>query len=237
MEGTANSRAREQALLEGVIRNLGTRWALSPRQVAALSTRSWMLAAERGAYVARRGARLYGVIVVAYGSLKLMLRRNVGEERIVRLLSAGQTFGEGTSLLGKPCPYDALALTDCKLVIVPSAAVLVLMEQDARFARRMALALAERNHELLNELESATLQRGPERFASFLASLAGHEPGNSYTVVLPVSKTLVAARLGMKKETFSRLLRRLSAERLIEVARREVRVLDASRIADLARTD
>ena len=41
-----------------------------------------------------------------------------------------------------------------------------------------------------------------------------------------MSKTLVAARLGMKKETLSRLLRRLAADGLIEVSRREIAILD-----------
>jgi len=184
----------------------------------------------------RRGTRLPGLLLVAYGTLKLVLRGSDGEERLIKLVGAAQLFGEAAALLSRPCPYDAIALSECKLAVIPSAAVLGMMEQSARFASRFALVLAERNHELLADLESATIQRGAQRLASYLESLWDGEASIAYSVSLPVSKTLVAAQLGMKKETLSRLLRQFAVERLIAVSQREVKVLDASRLAEVART-
>jgi Mn-dependent DtxR family transcriptional regulator len=54
------------------------------------------------------------------------------------------------------------------------------------------------------------------------------------SVRLPVSKTLVAARLGVKKETLSRLLHQLAADGVIAVERRDVRILDAARLSSVA---
>ncbi|HEX2566783.1 MAG TPA: Crp/Fnr family transcriptional regulator [Burkholderiales bacterium] len=227
---------RDPALLQGVIQQLGMRWALTPAQAAALGCRSWLRADKRGTLVVRRGTRLPGLLVVAYGTIKLGLGRAAGEERLLRFITAGQLFGEATALLGRPCPYEALALTDSKIAVVPAAAVLALMEDDARFARRFALMLAERIHELVGEFEVATTQRGAQRLASYLESLCTGAAGAPYTVNLPISKTLVAARLGMKKETLSRLLRQFCTERLIDVCRREVSVLDRARLAEVART-
>jgi len=184
----------------------------------------------------QRGTRVPGLLMVAYGTLKLVLRGSDGEERLIKLVSATQLFAEAAALLGKPCPYDAIALTECKLAVIPSAVVLGMMEQDARFASRFALVLAERNHELLADLESATIQRGAQRLATYLESLWAGDASLPYSVSLPVSKTLVAAQLGMKKETLSRLLRQFAVERLIAVSQREVKVLDAPRLAELART-
>jgi CRP-like cAMP-binding protein len=227
---------RDRTFVEGVIRQLAARWGLTPPQAAAIASRSWLRAEARGDLVAQRGTRLPGMLVVAYGTIKLALRRTHGEERLLRLITAGQLFGEATALLGRPCPYEALALTESKVVVVPAAALLGVMEDDARFARRFALTLAERIHELVGEFESATTQRGAQRLASYLESLSNGETTGACTISLPVSKTLVAARLGMKKETLSRLLRQFAAERLIEVCRREVSVLDRARLAEVART-
>ncbi len=235
MNAAAKSRLRDQALLDGVLQHLGRRWSLSPAQTTALARRSWIVGEARAGTLAQRGARLPGVMLVAYGSVKLVLRRAHGEERTVRLLTATQTFGEATALLGKPCPYDAVALTACKLAVIPSAAILELMDSDARFSRRMAVGLAERNHELLAELEAATTMRAAQRLASYLKSLGNADAPDAYTVSLPVSKTLLASRLGMKKETLSRLLKQLASERLIEVSAGDVRVLDPARLAERAR--
>ena len=53
-------------------------------------------------------------------------------------------------------------------------------------------------------------------------------------VELPVSKTVVAAQLGMKKETLSRLLRQLALDGVIEVARREISILDRAGLKRVA---
>jgi DNA-binding IclR family transcriptional regulator len=51
-----------------------------------------------------------------------------------------------------------------------------------------------------------------------------------------MSKTLLAARLGMKKETLSRLLSDLARQGLIEVSGRDIAIRDAARLRELAQT-
>ena len=51
---------------------------------------------------------------------------------------------------------------------------------------------------------------------------------------LPATKTAVAARLGVKKETLSRLLHALAARSVIEVRGRDVAILDRAGLAALA---
>lgn len=53
----------------------------------------------------------------------------------------------------------------------------------------------------------------------------------SYTVSLPVSKATVASRLSLTPEYFSRVLHELEAARLIEIDKRDIRILDTGRLA------
>jgi CRP-like cAMP-binding protein len=81
---------------------------------------------------------------------------------------------------------------------------------------------------------AGSLHSGGQRLASYLDALAEPIQGNGgWSVHLPVSKTVVAARLGMKKETLSRLLRRLAADGLIEVSRGEIAILDRAALTRL----
>ena len=52
---------------------------------------------------------------------------------------------------------------------------------------------------------------------------------------LPVSKTILADRLGITKETMSRLLRELMAQGAIEVARRDITILDRDLLSSAGR--
>jgi DNA-binding MarR family transcriptional regulator len=54
-------------------------------------------------------------------------------------------------------------------------------------------------------------------------------------VQLPASKTVIAARLGVTKETLSRLLRQMSDEGLIAMSKRELTLRDRERLAAAAR--
>jgi len=221
-------------LVQGLVPRLGIFRDVAPANLAPLVKQCWVLPALRGTSITQRGASLPGVFGVAYGSVKLSLRGQDGEERLLQLVSAGQTFGEAKSLLGRAGRCEAVALVDSKLVVIPAAAIFSLMDRDPRFARTMTLLLAERALELLTEVELA-MQRGAQRLASYLGSLAAPANGNGECVVrLPVSKTLVAARLGVKKETLSRLLRQFAAEGLIEVSRRDIAILDRAGLSQLS---
>jgi CRP-like cAMP-binding protein len=52
---------------------------------------------------------------------------------------------------------------------------------------------------------------------------------------LPAAKSVVAGRLGVAKETLSRLLRQFAQEGLIAVQRRSIRLLDRERLSAAAR--
>jgi len=223
----------DQRLIESALGAVALFRELGAHREATLIKQCCVMSARRGEIVARRGARLAGMFIVAYGIVKLSLRSQEGDERVLRIISSGQTFGEATALLVERSRYEVHALADCKLVVVPTATLWKLLESEPRFARRMMLALSERNLEMIDEVEAATLQRGAQRLARYLQSLVRSTPVPG-SVRLPVSKTLVAARLGVKKETLSRLLHQLAAEGVIEVARRDVKILDAGRLSSVA---
>lgn len=207
-------------------------WGLSAVQAGALAREARTLNARRGEVIARRGSVLPGVLFLAAGMVKLSLRTGDGEERILRIVDAGQAFGETTAMLGRRCVYDATALSDAHVVSVAADAIFALLSRDARFARRLVLALAERSFALLTELEAATTQRGAQRLAGYLESLPARKTADgARTVNLPVSKTVVAARLGMKKETLSRLLHQFVADGTIGMRRREIAILDSRKLA------
>lgn len=224
--GQARRAAEEVVSLAGL-------WGMSAAHAAALGKHARALHARRGEIIARRGAALPGVYVVDAGTVKLSLCVADDEERVLRVVSAVDSFGEPTALLGKPCQYDACALTEVKYAVIPSEAIFALIDGDKRFARRVVIALAERSFLILHEFAAATTQRGAQRLASYLESLARQQ--RSASVQLPVSKTVVAALLGMKKETLSRLLHQLAADGVISVARREISILDRERLVQIQR--
>jgi len=223
-------------LIDGIVADLVLFKGLARNRVSQVARAARLARLRRGTWLARRGEPLAGVFAVAKGMVKLALRGADGAERVLRFVGPGETFGEASVLLGRPSAVDALTLVDTVLAVIASASIRSLMASDVRFSRRMAMLLAERMLVLLAEVEASELRPAGERLASYLLTLAQPtaEAGR-WTAHLPATKTLVAARLGMKKETLSRLLHDLASRRLIEVSRRDIAILDRGRLAEVAR--
>lgn len=206
-------------------------------QLAEISAQCSVREAARGELVAVRNERLPGIFAVAQGMLKLYLHHGPDDERVLRLVEAGQTFGEASALLARPLRFDVRAMTPAKLIVIPAAAVHRLIEQDPAAARRTVHELAERVQMLLAELEASTLT-GSQRLAAYLDSLARPAAGNGgWSARLPATKTVIASLLDMKKETLSRLLRALADQGVIAVAQRDISILDRSRLTALAESE
>jgi CRP-like cAMP-binding protein len=222
-------------LLEGVIGRLPAFRQLSRSDLDALASQSQLCETRRGSVIVGRGERMPGVIALVYGSAKLALRRASGEAKVLRLLGPGDSFGLAAALLGRPSPVDLVALSNCLVATVPPTSLSRLMEHHAGFAHSVARTLAERVLDLVSELDASLQQSGLQRLACYLNSLAqanGHD--GAWVVRLPATKTTVAARLGVKKETLSRMLRELSGRDVIEVAGGDVAILDRPELQRLA---
>lgn len=231
----ATVRRQDARLIEGLLGNLQLFRQVQPRHVAKIAAQSRTQRVRRGTVLYRMGDHLPGVIAVAYGSVKLALRRSGGDEKVLRFLGTNDTFGEATVLLDRPCPVDVIALADTMVAVIPTPSILWLMTQDLEFAHNVACVLGESFLNMLGELQSSVQQNGVQRLAAYLDSLAEPHAGNGGWIVhLPVSKTAVAARLGVTKETMSRLLRELASRGVIEVARREITIVDRTRLTQIA---
>lgn len=199
---------------------------VSGRRIGAAVRRARVLDLRPGDALVRRGEPLPGLCAVASGSLKLSMSAPARNERVLRLVAAGESFGESAALREAPSPFDAVAVVPAQVLCIPLEAIDALVREDRRFARNLIDRLAEQGVRLAAGMQAEMLQRAPQRLAAYLCSLPGEREAVGLRIRLPVSKTLVAALLGVKKETLSRLLRDFADRHLIAVARRDITILD-----------
>jgi len=231
-----NGASRDPRLIEGILSRVSLFRGVGQRALADLAARSKALQCRRGSTICSVNQCPPGLYAIAYGQVKLALRGGDGEERVLRIAGPGADFGLPVAILGRPLPYEVAALEDVLLVMVPTSAIFSLVENDPRFMRAVIGALAESNLDLLAEVESGSLRRGVQRLAFYLESLAEKDGAEgTFTVRLPATKTVVAARLGVKKETLSRMLRELARKGLIAVDQRKIAILDKLALAAVAR--
>ena len=172
--------------------------------------------------------------VTVTGQVKLYAVSPAGQEKVIELLGPGASFAEALMFTGQPYIINAQALTDSLVLSVGKQAVVQEIEQDARFAMRMLAGISRRLHGLVHDVQAYALQSGVQRVVGYLLRDQDFEAGpagDARTVSLPVSKATVASRLSLTPEYFSRVLRELETAGLIEVDKRDIRILDGKLLA------
>ena len=201
---------------------------LAAQEIDRIAGQTKALHVDRGTALFQRGQPSEGFYIVIFGQVKLSFISAAGDEKVVDLLGPGQSFGEAVMFMEREHVVTAQTLADSMLLYVSKAAVFDELERDPRFARRMIAGLSQRLHYLMEDMEGYSMHSGVQRVIGFLLRDAGDEtpPEPGLEVTLPATKGVIASRLNLTQEHFSRILHELVAKGLIKVRGRTIVIPD-----------
>lgn len=203
---------------------------LAASELADIVLATTELQVTRGTMVFNRGESCIGFHILVRGLIKLALVSDQGGEKVVKIIVPGQSFGEALMFLERPYIVSAQALADSWLLHVPKQIVFAEIERRPRFAHKMLAGLSQRLHGLMSDIEAYTLHSGTRRVIDYLLKHGALIDGDRFK--LEVSKTVLASRLNLTPEHFSRILRDLCANELIVVKGRLITITDVQRLHD-----
>jgi CRP/FNR family transcriptional regulator, dissimilatory nitrate respiration regulator len=203
---------------------------LMPEELDRIAARTTELHVPRGEILFQRGDPCVGFHSVVYGQVKLAFSSSQGDEKVVEIIGPDYSFGEALMFMDKPYVVFAQTLADSFLLHVSQAAMFEELERNPKFARKMLAGLSRRLHGLISDVEAYSLSSGTQRVIGYLLKSGSNEDGDRVT--LEVSKTVVASRLNLTPEHFSRILHDLSERQLIAVSGRTITILDIDKLRD-----
>jgi CRP-like cAMP-binding protein len=196
-------------------------------RLAAAATR---LDLARGELLFSANTHAAGLYIVASGRVMLSVGTLDAGQKVVRLAEAGDLLGLTATLLGNTTLSTAEALVESSVLMLPRDALLERAQRDAQLALALANAAALQSRQISTDLESVSLQSGRERIVNYLLACATGGAPNSLTVTLPAKKSIIASRLSVTPEYFSRTLHELISAAAIEVNGRQIIIRDAARL-------
>ena len=186
----------------------------------------------RGEGVFVQGEPANGFFCVLEGWAKLYRPREDGDEVIVAIFAAGETFAEAVMFQGGQYPVSCEAATPSRILKIDAANLRREVMEEPQLVFDMLAAASLRLRELVDEVEQLKARSAPERIAGFLVKQASGTSG-AVQVTLPYEKALIASRLGIQPESFSRALRKL-ARIGVAVDRDSVKIRDIATLAAFA---
>jgi len=130
-------------------------------------------------------------------------------------------------------PVDVVALEDCKILFIPKADFMRLMQQNATVLSNYLNAISNRAQFLSNKLWFLSFKTIKEKIAHYLLNISRSE--SKTTIVLPKSHQELAEFFGVTRPSLARVFADLEAEGVITVNRREINIIDKSKLMEMIR--
>jgi CRP/FNR family transcriptional regulator, anaerobic regulatory protein len=183
---------------------------------------------REGQALYHEGEKFQFIYAVRSGTFKSVLTLKDGREQVTGFQMAGELMGLDGLASGKHASA-AVALEDAEICAIPYAHLseLATVSPDLQhvISRLMSREIV-REHSLMMLLGSMNAE---ERLAAFLLNVSQRMKARGYSATefhLRMSRAEIGSYLGMKLETVSRTFSAFQQQRLLEVDKKHVRIVD-----------
>ncbi|MFA5627075.1 MAG: cyclic nucleotide-binding domain-containing protein [Thiohalomonadaceae bacterium] len=169
---------------------------------------------ERNQVVFRASDLPEDLHVLILGSIQLDISTAEDREAVLELLQPHETFVVAAALTAQPYLMSAHAVEPSTVLHIPVNLLLSELRNDPELSLALLGSMAQQYRYLVREIKGLRLRTASQRLALYFLHLSENTLGDK-SVRLPYEKKLLAARLGMTPESFSRAiaeLRRHGAE-------------------------
>lgn len=210
---------------------------LSPEQVNDYTEKKSCNFYKKKQVIFYEGNRPMGLYCIYSGKIKIYKLGDAGREQIVRLATVGNIIGYRSLITGEPYTATAEALEDCMVCVIPASLVFESMEKNISLTNNMMSMLCNDLGQAENRMVNMTQKSVRERLAEVLFMLKesfGTEEDNA-TLNVILTREDIASIVGTATESIIRLLSEFNKEKLIELNKKKIKILNPQGLADISR--
>jgi len=170
---------------------------------------------EVGQLLFSQGENVVYFYLVLSGKMKLYRVSPDGQEKIIEIVPPGEVFAEALMFMDQPYyPVSAAALMDTVVVGIDAKNFKAMLWDSVDTCLLLLGDMSFRLRKLVNEIDTLTLHSGTCRVANYFLQHAADE---RECFDLDIAKSVIAARLSIKPETFSRIIKNLREQGIISI--------------------
>jgi CRP-like cAMP-binding protein len=210
---------------------------LSDSQLDRVRSFSQQVSLEDGSALFEAGDEARRFFMVIEGKIKLSRLSLNGNEKVIEVVSAGHTFAEALMFSDHPnYPVRAVAINDSVLIAIDNKAFLALLRESVETCFRVMGDMSMRLRNLIKEIDDLTLQSASGRVAGYLCGKYIIRGQQRIEFDLDTPKGVLASRLSVKPETFSRILHNFTAQGLVKVKGGRIEILNPAGLKNQAQS-
>jgi CRP-like cAMP-binding protein len=187
---------------------------------------------SKGQTIAQREDEIKNLCIVVDGVVKGEMVDFTGKILKVEEIQAPQPLAHAVMFSNSnKFPVDVVALVDCKILFIPKADVLRLLQSNVIILNNFLNAVSNRAHFLTNKLWFLSFKTIKEKVAHYLLSLAKSETRT--TIILPKTHQELAEFFGVTRPSLARVFAEMEAEGIITVNRKEISIVNRNRLMEM----
>ncbi len=188
-----------------------------------------------GAVLFEQGERPNFQYVVVSGSAHLFGHSSEGREVLIEVVDPPELVIPAAVMMSAPFLMQARVPEPSRFLLIQAEAFRASVMQEPALAQAVIGSLSGQFRRLVRQIKNLKLRSSVQRVGCYLLALSRRQ-GTPDRVILPYEKNLIASKLGITRESFSRALSVLQGEG-IAVHGETIAILDPVRLAAASRPD
>ena len=198
--------------------------ALSDTQLERVRRYSHIIDMVEGESLFFQGDEANSFYLVLSGRVKLFRVSPDGKEKVVEIMETGASFAEALMFMDQPhYPVTATALAPSRVIAINGREYKAMLRESIESCFLLMGNMSYRLRDLIREIDALSLDTGTVRTIAYLLHRA---PEGVISFELNVAKSVIASRLSVKPETFSRILKSLHERDIVTIEGRNVTIHD-----------
>jgi CRP-like cAMP-binding protein len=188
---------------------------LTELQLDRVSQFSQLHHLDDGQMLFNQADKVTAFYLILNGKIKLFRMSPDGQEKIIEIVKAGQVFAEALMFTSQAdYPVSSAALTETTIIGINAKKFHEMLWDSTATCLLLLGDMSLRLRGLISEIDKLTLHNGTCRVASYLIQ---EITDGKTEIELDIAKNIIAARLSIKPETFSRIIKSLKDQNILSI--------------------
>jgi CRP/FNR family cyclic AMP-dependent transcriptional regulator len=209
---------------------------LGPELLDRLSSYATRQSVKRGAPIFTRGDPGTSLFAVCSGTVKISSPSPEDKGALFNLITEGAIFGEIALLDGLPRTADAMAITDCELIVIERRDFIPLVHERPELGLKLIEVLCGRLRHTTEQLEDIMFLDLPGRLAKTLLQLAKSSRPAQRGSRIALTQRQISEIIGVSRESTNKQLRTWQQQKWILLERGGIVILTPDKLAEIAAT-
>jgi CRP/FNR family cyclic AMP-dependent transcriptional regulator len=220
-----------------ILRNHALFAQLTSGEIDQLLAHARVVHYRHGEVIFHKASPGTGMMAVLAGLVRISAPSPDGREIVLNMINPGEIFGEIALLDGKDRTADAMAQTDCELLVIERRSFIPFLIGNPEIALRLLAVLCDRLRRTTEQVEDMLFRDLPSRLAKKLLSLAaasGERSERGVRIATRLSQRELGTMVGMSRESVNKQLRQWQVEGIIASEQGRILLVDERRLRSLA---